>query len=121
MIGSTAKSDDQSQDHDTNHDDDLETGQPELKFAEETDTKVVDANNDDEEHGDPYSWIDFVAGEPVLDDQSSGSQLVGSDDDVLEPITMVTSSVSQGLLSPASSLFLSLFPFSPLCAHLPIS
>lgn len=89
MIGCTAKGNDQSQDHDTNNDDDLETGQPELKFAEETDTKVVDGNNDDEEHGNPYSRIDFVARKPVLDDQSSSGKLIRCNDDVLKPVTIV--------------------------------
>lgn len=105
MIGSSAKSNDQSQDHHTNNDNDLETGQPEFEFTEETDSKVVDGDNDDEEYGDPYSWIDLVARQPVLNDQSGGGKLVGRDNDILEPVTVGRSSISQGSLSHA---FLSL-------------
>lgn len=130
MVRSTAKGNDQCQDHNTNNDDDLETGQPELKFTEEADTKVVDANNNDEEYGDPYSRIDLVARQPVLDDQSSGGKLVGCYDDVFEPVTVGTNSISQGLLSSAFSVCLLFsrsrcFSFSqsspPFPPNLPIS
>lgn len=80
--------DKQHQDNDTNDDDDLETGKPELKLAKETDTKVVDAADGDEEDSDPDSRVDPFTGDPELNDQCRSRELVRSNDDVLAPVTI---------------------------------
>lgn len=79
--------DDQREQDDTENDDDLECGQPELELAEELDaSKVVDANNHDQEYGDEDTGIECVARDPVLNNQGGGRELIRGDDDVLEPI-----------------------------------
>jgi hypothetical protein len=72
--------------HYTYNCDDLDGTEPELEFAKEPDTKVVDGEYCDEKYGDPDSWIDLISSFPFLDDQSRGGELIWRGDDVLAPI-----------------------------------
>lgn len=87
MIRATAEGKNQGKDDYADDGDDLERRQPEFELAKELDTKVVDADDDDEEDGDKDTRIDVFSIDPVLNGEGSGSQLVGSDNDVLEPVT----------------------------------
>ena len=88
-IRTTAAGNDETEKNDAEDDDDLEGGEPELELAEELDAaKVVDADDGDEEDCDKDTGVDLIAVDPELDGQSSGGELVGRDDDVLEPITI---------------------------------
>lgn len=87
-IGATTAGNDQGEKNYANNDNDLDRGQPKLKLAKELDaTKIVDAEDDDDEDGDEHTRIDLLTGNPVLDDKSGGGELVGSDDDIFEPVT----------------------------------
>lgn len=101
MVGATTQGKDEGQEDNTDDGDDLETGQPEFEFAEETDAEVVDAADDDQQDGDEDTRVDNIAIDPVLDNQGCRSQLVRGDDDVLEPIPAVpresVASQSQGI------------------------
>lgn len=66
----------------TNCDKEKLTGKPEFKFSKETDTEVIDADDDNEEYRNPYSGIQFLTRNPVTQDQSRCCQLVWSNDDV---------------------------------------
>ncbi|GKT67100.1 hypothetical protein ColTof4_12728 [Colletotrichum tofieldiae] len=87
VVRTAAKSQDEREEDDANDGDDLETGKPELEFAEELDTEVVDCNNDDQEDGDEDTRVHGFAIHPELNDEGGGCKLVGRDDDILEPIT----------------------------------
>lgn len=67
----------------TENDDDLDGGQPELKFTKELDTKVVD--EDDGDHGDRNedTRVELFWVGPVLEDEGESSKLIRSDDNVL--------------------------------------
>lgn len=73
MIGTASEGKNESQEHNSKDNDDLERGEPELELAEEFDAEVVDRDNNDQENGDPYSWIHFISLNPVLYDQCSSS------------------------------------------------
>lgn len=86
MVRSSTESQDQGEEHDADNGDDLERGEPEFEFTKERNTEVVDDQDGDEEDGDEDSGIDFFAIDPELNDESSSRQLVGGDDDVLDPV-----------------------------------
>lgn len=83
---SSADGQEERQDDDTNNDNDLDGTEPELKFTEELDTEVVDATDEEEKDQNEDSGIDLRRRNPFLNNQSSGSQLVGRRNDVLAPI-----------------------------------
>lgn len=87
VVRTTAHGEDKGKENNGNNDNDLERGQPKLKFTKELDAKIIDADDDDEEDGDEDTRIDIFAIDPELNGEGSGRQLIGSDDDVLEPIT----------------------------------
>ena len=86
MIGTSTQSQDQAQEDYTANDEHLDTGQPELELAKYPDAKVVDEDNDDEKYGDEHAGVDFVAGLPVLYDQSGSRELVRRGDKILEEV-----------------------------------
>ncbi len=47
MVRTTAKSEDQREEDDSNNDNDLERGKPELEFTEESNAEIVDDNDGD--------------------------------------------------------------------------
>lgn len=96
MVGPTTEGKDERENDDTDDDNDLDGGQPELEFPKETNAKVVDTNDADEEDGDPNTRIDAITRQPILDDQGSGGQLIGRDDDVFEPVSVTVRYVSRG-------------------------
>lgn len=87
----------------SNDDDDLRRREVELKLAEELDTKVVDANDNDEEYGNPDTRVDSIGRKPILNDQSGCSQLVGRNNDVFEPVG-VSSSETKGRVTETSGI-----------------
>lgn len=93
-IRSTAEGDDQGEEDNTDDGDDLERREPELELTKESNTKVVDDADDDEEDGDEYTRINRLSRYPVLDDESSSRQLVGRDDDVFEPVSITCQQIS---------------------------
>lgn len=86
-VGSSS-CDDEGEDDNADNDENLETGQPKLKFTKESDTEVVDAENADEEYGDPNTWVDSISRQPELDDQCGSGQLIRRDDDIFQPVTI---------------------------------
>jgi hypothetical protein len=88
MIGAASAGKNERQQDEADDDNDLETRKPELKLAKEADAEVVDADDDNQEDGDPDSGIHLLSRTPVLDNQGSGSELVRRDNDILEPISV---------------------------------
>lgn len=86
MIRSTSQREHERQYDQCNDYSDLDTGQPEFEFPEESDAEVIDAHNHYQEHGDKDSWINSLARYPVLQHQCSRCQLVRRHNDVFEPI-----------------------------------
>lgn len=87
LVRSTTAGNDQTEENDANDDNDLERRQPEFKLAKELDaTKVVDANNGNEENGNKNSRIHFFRLDPELNHQSCGRQLVRGNDEVFEEV-----------------------------------
>jgi len=68
MIWTPSAHKNQTQENQANDDNDLNGRQPELEFAEEFDTKVVDKNDGNKEHCDESSRIDPGARHPELED-----------------------------------------------------
>ena len=58
VIGAAAQHQNEGEQNQTDNDDHFEGGQPELKFTEEPDTKVVDGDNQHQEDCDPHACID---------------------------------------------------------------
>lgn len=77
---------DQTEEDESENDNDLDGRKPELQLAEVLDAEKVNGHDDDEEDGDPDTRIHSFGRDPVLNDQCSSSQLIGSGDDVFEPI-----------------------------------
>lgn len=95
MVRTTTKGEDQGEDYNANDSDNLERGQPEFQFSKDLDTKVIDNENGDEEDGDEHTRVHPVTIDPELDSKGGSRQLVGSDDDVLEPIPTLISDLHQ--------------------------
>ena len=83
VIWSSSAHKNQTQENQANDDNHFDGRQPELKFAKEFDTEVVDENNRHKEYGNESSGIDSGAGDPVLDDQGRSGQIIWCDNDVL--------------------------------------
>lgn len=96
-VGTTAEGKDQRQEDDTNDSDDLEGGQPELKFSEELDAEEVDDDNQDKKDRYPYTRIDTLSLDPILHYKGTGSELIGRDDDVFQPIPNVVSLLARSV------------------------
>lgn len=64
----------------------LDCTEPKLELTKEFDSKVVDGGDGNQEDGNPNTWIDFFARFPLLDDESRGSELVRSGDDIFGKI-----------------------------------
>ena len=82
---STQHQDERQQDDPEDHDN-FERGEPELKLAKEFHTEVVDRHDEDQENGDPDSWIDLLRWDPIRYNQRPGGHLIRREDDVLKPI-----------------------------------
>ena len=95
MVGASSKGKDEREEHDANDGDDFERREPEFEFTEELDTKVIDGQDDDEEDGNEYTRIHFLSIDPVLNDKSGSCQLIGSDDNVLDPIATIVSDYNE--------------------------
>jgi hypothetical protein len=91
VVRASAESEHEGQNDNANDNNDFECRQPEFELAEEFDAKVVDADNDDPKHCNKYAGVDIITVDPVLYDQSSGSKLIRSYDDVLEPVSAILS------------------------------
>lgn len=86
MGGATAECEDEGQEDQSDNNDDLQAAEPEFEFTEEFDAEVVDANNHDEEDSDEYTRIHFLRWHPILDDQCGSRELIGGNNNVLEPV-----------------------------------
>lgn len=62
--------------------DDFDRAEPELELTEELDTEVVDAADDEQEDGNPDTWIDLICSFPFLNNERSSCQLIWRGDDV---------------------------------------
>ena len=69
----TSESKNERHDDNSNNSADLDAGQPEFEFSEESDAEIIDGKDDDQEHSDVDSGIDFVSWRPILNDQCGGS------------------------------------------------
>ena len=86
-LGATSGGDDDAEEDDADNDKDLDGGEPELKLAKELDAaKVVDAEDSHEEDGNEDTRVDLFGSDPFLDNEGGGGELVGGDNDVLEPV-----------------------------------
>lgn len=84
-----AAGDDEGEEDDADNDNDFEGGEPEFKFAKEADaTKVVDAEDGDEEDGNKDAWVELFTGDPVLNDQGGGGKLVGCNNKIFEEVAI---------------------------------
>lgn len=88
-VGATTTSDDEGEENDADNDHDLDGRQPELELSEKLDTtEVIDAEDDDNEDGNEDTWIEFLSRYPFLDNEGGCGKLVGSNDDVLAPVSV---------------------------------
>lgn len=58
-----------------------------LNFTKESDTKVINGNNDNQKDSDKCTWVDTISVNPVLENKRCSSQVVGCNDNVLESIS----------------------------------
>jgi hypothetical protein len=65
MIRTSAQHENERKQNNTQDDNDLERRQPEFEFTEETDSEIVNADDSDQEDGDPYARIDLFRRNPV--------------------------------------------------------
>lgn len=63
------------------------TGKPKLKLSENLDAKVVDDQDGNEKDCDPDTGVNLLSRNPVLDNERSSRQLIGSNNDVSSPIS----------------------------------
>lgn len=64
VVRTTAQHEDEGEQDDAEDNHDLKGRQPELELAEELDTEVVDADDQNEEYRNPYTGIDLFLGYP---------------------------------------------------------
>lgn len=88
MGGPTAECQDEGQEDQSDNNDDLQAAEPEFEFTEEFDAEVVDADDHNEEDSDEYTRVHFVRCYPILDDQRGSRELIGSNNNVLEPVRL---------------------------------
>lgn len=72
MLRSTAKINDECHDQETNDREDLDTCEDKFSFSVYLDGEDIQADNEDYDDGDPYSYADVLRTFPVLDDDSCG-------------------------------------------------
>lgn len=89
MVGASTKSKAQRQNNEPANDEDFDRRKPKLEFAEPTNTDVVDHHDSNEEDGDEDTRIDFLRLNPVLYDQGGGGKLIRSNNNVLEPVSLL--------------------------------
>jgi hypothetical protein len=83
MIWTTATDQNQTQEDQSENNHNFDTWEPELEFAEESDTEIVDDNYYHEKDCNKSSRVDSCAGGLVLNKQWGRGEIVGRDDDVL--------------------------------------
>jgi len=88
MVGSASQREDEGQEDEPDNDDDLERREPEFEFTEESNAKIVDADDQDQKYSDPHAGIDTISGQPVRYDERTCCQLIRCDNNVLEPISV---------------------------------
>lgn len=86
MVRAASEGEDEREEDDAHDGYNLEAGQPELELAEESDAEVIYADYGNQEYRNEHSWVDAVTWYPVLNNKRSGRELVGRDDDILEPV-----------------------------------
>ena len=79
MVWSSTKSEDEGKQNKADNDNDLDAREPEFKLSKETNSKVVDSYNGDQEDGDENSWVNLVSRHPILQDERRCSELVWGD------------------------------------------
>lgn len=103
VTGDTTRGDTDHEDEQSKDDNDLCRRQVEFEFTKESNTKVVDAHNNDQEYSDPHTRIHFAGRKPVLNDQCGCSKLVGCDNNIFEPVS-VSSSETKSRVTEASGV-----------------
>lgn len=98
MVRTSPCSEDEGADDQANKDDNFQTGQPKLKFAEKADAEVVDTDDDNQENSYPNPGIDLLARTPVLYYQRSSGKLIRGDNDVFEPVAIGTRSTRLAII-----------------------
>lgn len=98
----SSNSKEEGQEDNANDDYNFNGTEPELKFAKESNTEVVDGDNCDQEYSDENSRIHFVWWTPILDNQSGRGQLVWRGDDIFAPIGPTKSKSKSRVAEPRS-------------------
>ena len=80
MLGSSAEIDDDGKDKQANYSDKLDAGEDELGFTVDRDGEDVEANDNDDDEGDPCGHIGAGGALPELYDDGRGGDL-GADRD----------------------------------------
>lgn len=86
MSRATAESEHQTQKDQSNQDEDLQSGHPELELAKILNAKIVDDRDHDQEESNKDTGIYSFRGNPVLEDKRRGSELIWGEDDIFEPV-----------------------------------
>ena len=72
MIWPAAKINDERQDEQPDDGDDLDAGEDELRLAIDLNRKDVQADDQNDDDGDPRGGVDGIRARPVVDDNRSG-------------------------------------------------
>ena len=91
MIGSASQNQHKGKQNHPNDHKDFDTRKPELELSEETNAKVIDAYDRNQEDCDEDARVHCITIYPVLNNEGRGCELVGSYDNIFEPVSDHTS------------------------------
>ncbi len=75
----------------------FDRAQPKFQLSEKPDAEVINRDDGDEEDGDEHPRVDVFSVDPILDDQGPGRELIGGDDDILEPVRISQTETQGGI------------------------